>query len=251
MTTEQAVAEKPRGEKPPEPKLNLVAPPTGEIHMNVALYGPAKTAKTTGATSLPGKVLLVNADRPNASRFAHEKHGDRLDEVHATGLETLIVVMQAARTGAYDSIVIDTVGELYRVVLEDLSGRALSPRIQDYGNTGTHIERFCRALVEEPIHVAFVLHENPIKDEESGSIERMPYTGTKNPALAEKLVAMVDVIGYTGVVRDSDTKEVSYVAQTVNGGGRRGGSRWEALQPSRAIDLSEWIEAISEPANKR
>jgi hypothetical protein len=72
----------------------------------------------------------------------------------------------------------------------------------------------------------------------------MPYTGTKNPALAEKIVAMVDVIGYTGVVRDNETKEVSYVAQTVNGGGRRGGSRWEVLQPSAPLDLGEWIEAI-------
>jgi phage nucleotide-binding protein len=231
-------------EKPTQPKLDLVVPPTGPVQMNVALYGPAKTGKTTGATSLPGKTLLVNSDRPNASRFAHETHGDRLDEIHATGLGTLVAVIEAMQTGFYESVVIDTVGELYRVVLEDLSGRALSPKIQQYGNTGTHIERFCRALVEEPVHVAFVLHENPVKDEESGSIERMPYTGTKNPALAEKIVAMVDVIGYTGVVRDSETKEVSYVAQTVNGGGRRGGSRWEVLQPSAPLDLSAWINAI-------
>jgi len=231
--------------KPEQPTLQLVTPPTGDPTMSVVLYGPAKTGKTTGATSLPGKVLLVNADLPNASRFAHERHGDKLDEIHATGLQTLIDVMAAAKAGSYDSIVIDTVGELYRIVLEDLSGRALSPRIQDYGNTGTHIERFARALVEEPVHVAFILHEHPVKDEDSGQIERMPYTGTKNPALAEKLVAMVDVIGYTGVVRDSETKEVSYVAQTVNGGGRRGGSRWEVLQPSREIDLGEWVEAIT------
>jgi len=241
-----ATAEQTKLKQPKQPTLQLVKPTAEALTMNVVLYGPPKTGKTTGATSAPGKSLLVNADRPNASRFAHEQHGDNLDEIHAVGLETLIATMEAAKSGTYDSIVIDTVGELYRIILEEQSGRALSPRIQDYGNTGTHIERFCRALVEEPVHTVFVLHENPVKDEDSGVIERLPFTGTKNPVLAEKLMAMVDVIGYTGTIRDTETKEVSYVAQLVNGGGRRGGSRWQALGQSRAIDLRDWIKTIED-----
>jgi hypothetical protein len=222
-------------------KLKLVKP-SDDPQMNVVLYGPPKTSKTTGGCSAPGRLLLVNADRPNASRFAHERYGDRIDEVHAEGLSTLIEVTEALRAGEYDSAVIDTVGEMYRVVLEDLSQRALSPKIQDYGNTGTHIERFCRALVEMPINAIFVLHENPIKDEDSGVIERLPFTGTKNPVLAEKLMAMVDVIGYTGVKREDD--EVQYLAQLVNGNGRRGGSRWSSLGSFRELDLGEWLEVI-------
>jgi hypothetical protein len=96
-----------------------------------------------------------------------------------------------------------------------------------------------------PIHAVFVLHENSVKDEESGSLERLPFTGTKNPVLAEKLMAMVDVIGYTGVVEEKgDGNRVHYVAQLVSGRGRRGGDRFGVLGTSRELDLAEWLEVI-------
>ncbi len=217
-----------------KPKLTLVEQKP-ETHINVLLYGPPKTGKTVGAATAPGPLLYLNAEAPNATRFAHTRR--EFAEASVEGLETLVAATE--ETGKYETVVLDPIGEVYRLVLEGLSGRALSPAIQQYGDTGTHVERFCRYLCEQPLNAVFVCHELPVKDEESGHFEKLPFTGTNNPAFGQKLMAMVDVIGYTGVVKEGD-KEPEYVAQLFNGGGRRGGDRFGVLGASRSIDLTEW-----------
>lgn len=233
--------------------------PEPDHHVNVLLYGPPKTGKTTGAASAPGPVLVLNADRPNATRFAHAKYGNAIKEVRVTGLDTLIQATLAVEAGDFATVVVDTVGEVYRTVLEDMTDRVLRPQIQWYGDTGTHLERFCRAMVEAPVHAVFVCHELVVEDTDEEADHR-PFTGTKNPVLAEKLMAMVDVFGYTGTVLgddgDSEGKEdeMSYMVQLVNGRGRRGGDRFNALGRVRELDLSEWIDTIhraSSPDEKK
>lgn len=230
-------------EAKPPPKLELVTP-SEDVNINVLLYGPPKTGKTIGACSAAKPLLHVNADRPNATRLAHDMY--EFDEVRFKGLDTMIAVMAALDEGHYRTVVLDTLGEMYRVLLEDLSGRALRPKIQQYGDTGTHLERFCRALCDKPVNVVLVCHEIGLEDEEAGLIERVPYTGTKNPILGEKLMAVVDVVGYTGVVREGD--DVSYIAQLFSGGGRKGGSRWPQLGRARELNLEEWETTIRKGA---
>jgi hypothetical protein len=196
-----------------------------------------------GAATAPGPILYVNADRPNATRFAHAHSPEKIKEVKVTGLQTLAdVVLEVQKEDSpYRSVVVDPIGELYRIVIEDISGRAIRPKIQEYGDTGTHLERFCRALCDLPLNVVLVLHEIATKDEESGHFERLPYTGTNSTAFAAKLMAMVDVIGYTGVVEGEEGSEPKYLAQLVNGGGRRGGDRF-GLGSYRELNLKEWAE---------
>lgn len=228
--------------------LNIVSP-SAEPHLNVLLYGPPKSGKTVGACSAPGPVLLVNADRPNASRYAHGLYGDALSEVHVDGLQTLIDVTLALDAGDFASVVVDPIGEVHRAVIEDLSGRAIRPKINEYGDTTVHVERFCRALCEKPLNTILVAHETAHPDEDTGGFERLPYTGTNNPALGSKLMAMVDVIGYTGTVED-DEGSVRHLAQLINARGRRGGDRTGALGASRDLDISEWVETARENAPK-
>lgn len=216
--------------------------PHPDPHMNVLLYGPPKTGKTIGAASAPGPILYLNADRPNATRLAHEFNPDKLSEAKVEGLQTLVDATTAIESGDFKTVVLDPIGEVYRTVLDDLSGRAMRPKIQDYGDTGTHLERFCRHLCEQPVNFVIVAHDTAIKDEETGGFEHLPYTGTNNPALGAKLMAMVDVIGYCGVVTD-DEGQTSYLAQLENGAGRRGGDRFGVLGRTRALDLADWIEA--------
>lgn len=220
--------------------------PAADLHLNVLLYGPPKSGKTVGAASAPAPVLLVNADRPNASLYAHKLHGEDLKEVRMESLSTLIAVHEAARSGEFETVVLDTVGEIYRLVLEGISGRAVSPQIQQYGDTGVHVERFIRNLIELPINVVLVLHENIIEGGDGAPVERSPYTGTNKPTLANKLMAMVDVIGYTGILRteaeDGDEPEVRYVAQLADGGGRHGGTRFGSiLGLTPDVRINEWV----------
>lgn len=227
--------------------------PDPNPNINVLLYGAPKSGKSVGAASAPGPILYVNADRPNATQYAHSQNPGKIKEVRPTGLSTLVDVVQEldANPDDYETVVVDPIGELYRTVLEDLSGRALAPQIQHYGDTNTHVERFCRALCEMPFNVVLCFHELRSKDDEAGNFERVPYTGTNNPALGAKLMGMVDIVGYTGVVKD-DNGQVNYLTQLVDGRGRRGGDRFGVLGVSRETDLSEWFSLIrGEDENKK
>ena len=230
----------------PKPKLSLVKPSDTSHTLNVLLYGPPKVGKTIAAASAPKPLLYLNSDRPNATRVAHTMFD--FDEAHVEDLNTLMAAMYEIEKGAYRTVVVDPLGETYRHVLEGLTGRALRPPIQLYGDTGTHIERFCRALCNAPVNAVFVAHEIPTKDEESGVIERLPFTGTNNPAFAGKLMAMVDAIAYVGIVQ-KEGEDPTYVGQLVTAGGRRGGDRF-GLGPTRELDLTEWVDYAAKVLKK-
>jgi hypothetical protein len=230
--------------------LKVVTPkPVKDLHANILLYGEPKTGKSTGAASAPGPILYLNADAPNALVFARRTHGnDKITEVKVEGHATLLAAGRAIEKGEFETVVIDTVGETYREVLDAASSRALRPQVQFYGDTGTHIERFCRWLCEQPVNVVFVCHEQKTPDEETGVIERMPYTGTKSSVLAAKLLAMVDVIGYTGRVEGEGDEPDRYMATLVPAPGRRGGDRFGVLGRARDLNLSEWVGLARESA---
>jgi hypothetical protein len=230
--------------------MKAVTPPTG-AKRSVLLYGPPKTGKTAGATSAPGPVLLLNADLPNASWFAHQRRDDLTEVAYESFGDTLVAIGKgiAAQDLTFggvtpepiSTIVVDPVNEVYRRLLEELAERAISPSLPTYQAVSVHLERFCRALCEAPApNVVFVAHDLPVKDEASGEIERLPATGTTNPALGRRLMGMVDVVGYTAVMEQEDGG-YSYVAQLVNAKGRRGGDRFDSLGPFREMDLSEWF----------
>jgi hypothetical protein len=227
--------------------------PSADLNVNVLLYGPPKTGKTVGACTAPGPILLVNADRPNATRYAHAHSEQAINEVKVHGLQTLIdVVNELHGSGEYGSVVVDPIGELHRHVIEGISGRAIRPKLNDYGDVSVHVERFCRALCDLPLTAVFAAHETGQKDEDSGAFERLPWTGTSNPALGSKIMAMVDIIGYTGVIQNAENADPRYVAQLLPGGGRKGGARFGNLGAVRDVNISEWVElAEAELAQER
>ena len=222
---------------------------------NVLLYGSPKTGKSTAACSVPGGVLYLNADTPNALHSALRRNGadGRIMQVDLSGgvMDALIdvgyaVADQAGKPPAerfFDTVVVDPVGELHRRMLEEASDRAIRPTLNQYGDVGTQLERFCRMLVEAPVHAIFVCHETPVRDEASGTFERLPFTGTTNPTLGSKLMGMADVVSCTGVRQQEDGSKV-YVGQLVSDFGRRGGDRFDALDDGRGyreLDLAEWF----------
>jgi hypothetical protein len=232
--------------------LSFTKPPSAPKR-NVLLYGPPKSGKTAGACSAPGPILLLNADLPNATWYAHDRARQaggqqHLHEIEYAGFATLTDIGFGIERGdlagpdgrPIETIVVDPINELYRLVLEELSGRAISPTLQTYLATQTHLERFFRALCKaKQYNAVFVAHELPVKDEASGTLERLAATGTTNPALGQKLMGMVDVIGYTAVVEVADKYE--YLAQLIDAKGRRGGDRFASLGPVAPIDLAAWF----------
>jgi hypothetical protein len=226
--------------------MKLVDPPAVP-RRNVLLYGPPKTKKTTAACSAPAPVLLLNADLPNATWYARSLYD--VDEVHYEGFEATIKEIESeavAGTLKYETVVVDPVGELHRQMMEEFSRLAISPTLPTYQAVGVHLERFCRALCKSPhVNAVFICHEHPVKNEALGSIENLPWTGTQNPTLGNKLMSMVDVIGFTGVIEREDAPP-EYVAQLVNGKGRRGGDRSASLGSIRPLDLGEWYSTMAD-----
>ncbi len=231
--------------------LKFAPPPEATPTINVALIGPPKAGKTTGASSAPGPVLYLNCDLPTATRFARRRHGDNVEEVVFEGLQTLAdIAMEVCNPNTdFKTVVIDPVGELYRQLLEERSKRAIRPSLPEYGDVAVYLERFLRAMCEAPTNAVFVCHDHPVKDEASGETQTFPFTGSTGNGgikLGRQLLGMVDVIGFTGLVINDEGKKEA-LAQLTSNKGRPGGDRFDVLAGEtgmRRLDLSEWIDAI-------
>jgi hypothetical protein len=228
--------------------LTFVEPPASPAP-NILLYGPGKTGKTLALASAPGPVLHINADLPNATRRAHVSYPGKIKEVRFEGVKTFTDVLNEvqANPSKWGTIGLDTVGDAYRVLVEEGSNRAIRPQIQHYGDANTYIERFCRHLCELPVTLVLICHQLEEKNEATGEIEKTPFTGTSNSKLGSKLMGMVDIIGGCAAVADEQSGEINFLAGLTSANGRRGGNRYlDVLGKVQPLDLTNWVELIKQ-----
>lgn len=231
-------------------------PPTPTI--NVCLIGPPKTGKTTGAASAPGPVLYVNTDLPTATRYARRRYGEKVLEAEFEGLKTLSDVTHEVYNPKtkFKTVVIDTMGELHRRLMDEFSDSSIRPSINLYGDAAAYVERFCRSMCQAPVNAVFVCHDLSTTDEATDEGMVLPHMGTTGKGgmgLGRKLLGMVDVIGFTGVrwvtPAEGEKAVPEYVAQLTANKGRPGGDRFGGILGAdggmRKTDLSEWIQAIT------
>lgn len=236
-------------------------PPSGLPVPNIMLYGPPKTGKTTAACTYPGGKLLLNTDSSeNATRYARSKRNDPEGQImepvikdYEPGvtigtpvLKTMGEITRMAEDPAQDfvsCVIVDPVHELYRLLLEEQSMRSMNPTLQQRLAVTTYLERFARALVKSPLACVFVFHELPVRDEAEETMEKLPFTGTSNMNLSQKLQGLVDIVAYTGVHEKEDGSK-EYGAVLVHNKGRRGGDRFDALGKYQPLDLARWMRII-------
>ena len=238
-------------------------PKVSPYYANVLLFGPPKTGKSTGAGSTPGLIGYLNTETPNSTEYVHERDTEnRIMELQMVKdpKPLLSEIMRSCypKTGSgFDTWVLDSVGELHRRLLASQSRGAVRPSRDTYGDVLREVEDFCRFMVEAPCNFVMVCHDFPVKDDTTGGFNAMPFTGTSNPSLAQKLLGMVDVVAYTGVawvdVEDEGEakRKLIYVSQLVPTTGRPVGVRGrfnklitdEVRQVGyRETNLTEWFE---------
>jgi hypothetical protein len=219
--------------------LQLVPPPESVTTQNILLYGPGGSGKSVAACSAPGPVLVLNAEGPNALRMARAKYGAKVHEIEFTGARTLDEAFVHVRDGGgadpERTLVVDTLGEVYRVLVEEVGGDR--PTLQQYGDINTKLARFVRSIRDLDINVVLLAHEQV--DDAAGEITRRPATGGRK--LPEQVVAQMDIVAYTGVILATETEPERYVGQVVEVNGRRAKDRSKSLGTFRDLDLSEWI----------
>jgi hypothetical protein len=203
----------------------------------------------------------MNCDLPDATRQAHTRHNDgsimelEMPEEGKGGMLKLMAEVVNAindpKQGMVETVVIDPIGELYRRILEDLSNRAVRPTLNQYGDAGTHLERFCRSLCRSPVNVVLCAHEWGYEKAGDEGMVMGIWTGTRSNSISvgQKIMGMVNIIGYTGLIEQEDGSK-RWAAQLVTGRGRQGGDRFAALEPIEDVDLQAWIRKIKAHESK-
>lgn len=227
--------------------LQFTTPSSTNEFWNALLFGPGGNGKTVGACSAPGPVLLVNADGPDASRKAHAIYGEKIREVVFEGAKTLddvYLYVTSDEGKEIKTVVLDPVGEIYQKLFEEMGGER-KDMLKNHGDTQTKIERFVRSFRDLPVNLVLVCHEQ-VADQEGETIRR-PLTGGNK--LPEKIVGMMSIVGYCGVVlpdADKEDAQPQYVAQLVEARGRRAKDRSGGLGDSRVLNLTEWFAVATE-----
>jgi hypothetical protein len=231
------------------------ADPLPRQYLSTLLYGPSGVGKSTAAASAPGPIIYCNADGPGALRYARRHHaGKEILELPITGrapLEQLYMELRAGELDGLQTIALDSLGRIYDVILDEIANGG-KPSLPQRGDANTFLERYVLSLLEMPVHLVLVAHDNPVVvtgKEEDGTqeIELFPHTGTGNPALAKKLMRPLDVVAYCGrTIEENDEGEQTpkFMAQTVKAGGRHAKDRTDVIGDFSELDLTDWIARV-------
>lgn len=248
MTTEAPAKAPPKKQADPFAEKFIESPE--QRHFNVVLYGAEGVGKSTGALSAPGPILYLNAEGPNAAHFARSLYPG-VNEIPVPMKEGAKDLLDEAYLWLRDTdagkltqtVVLDSLSEIHGALLRDMSKDPDHPTLPERGDTNTWLERYAMSLRDLPLNVVIVAHETWTKDDVTGVIERSPYAGTSNVAFGKKFTGpFADIVGYTA--RVDENGKTKFMAQLVDGNGRRAKNRGGVLGKFAELNLTEWFALL-------
>lgn len=225
--------------------LMFVDEPAAPDHLNVLLYGPTGSGKSTAAASAPGQILWVNSDGPNALAYARktarasnkaifEVRVEPGQDVRQT-LRDVIKHVRDHRPPEVQTVVVDTIAKVREALIAQLVVQSAKNSLQQYGDVAKALGGFVRTMRDLPVNLVILAHED-VQDADGDRIVR-PLIGG---ALTETIPGEMDIVAYCSTHRGDD-KKVEYLGQLVEGRGRRAKDRSGGLGTVRPLDMAEWI----------
>jgi phage tail protein X len=234
--------------KPKRPAWVDSAPVLAPEGVNICLYGPAGTGKSSAAATIApegGRIVWVNMDGPNSLFFARKLAAERNVEILEARIghdedprPRLREALDFCLVGNVDALVIDGVGKLRESLATAIGGP--NPQVADWGQVARYLKDLFREGRDLRCSTVWVCHEQITEDD--GKLVVRPEIDAKGKA-AELLLGEVDVCAYTAVHDDDGNQR--FVGQIVPDKGRRAKDRSGALGAWRdLVPMAEWVQVF-------
>jgi hypothetical protein len=210
---------------------------TQTTHVNALYYGEPGSGKTTAAAGLAsvGKVIFVDAES-GLKRQPLEALGVPIENIELHSRVTFAALDElcqqlgselARDPDAYAGVVLDSLSEIQRALIEqDAPGRFRLTQ-GDYGENTQKLRLLCRHYRDLPCNVAFTTHVRRDEDDD-GEVHFGP---ALTPAVAGDLLGFVDMVCYARAAPRPDSDEPDYLGSFRPGRKFIAKDRFGALPP--------------------
>lgn len=187
-------------------KIIKTTDPQAKPSIIMLVYGQGGVGKTTFASTAP-KPLLVDCE--NGSKYFGLR-GIEMDVARIANWEDLNGIFDIAKSGEYETIIIDPIGELMEKLKRYMIAKGEkkfvqsdgSPSMAGWGWLKDTLRTTIKVLRDSGVNLLLVAHVAEDKDEDK--MVKRPMLMTK---LSEELVNMVDIVGYMTVINDPEEGE--------------------------------------------
>lgn len=180
-------------------KITKSDDPQAKPSIIMLVYGNGGVGKSTFAATAP-KPLLVDCE--NGSKYFGLR-GIKIDVAHVASWSDMNGIFDIAKSGEYETIIIDPIGELMEKLKNFMVAKADrklvqsdgSPSMAGWGWLKDTMRSTLKIIRDTGVNLLIIAHVDE-KDVE-GTLVKRPKIMTK---ISEELIAFVDVVGYMQTV---------------------------------------------------
>lgn len=164
----------------------------GNTTINMIVYGASGVGKTTLASTAAelGKVLYIDAEA--GSKFIEDKYAKNIDILTLSNVFDLDQVLEPANLKKYDTIVLDSITEIMKKLVDAIKGTKEQATMQDWGKIINKMETYVRSFRDLEKNVIICALESEKEDE--GVILKRPSLSGKN--LPNDIIGFMDICLY-------------------------------------------------------